>query len=517
MQIQNVYEPFNYGNSVISQDEAMRAGRVAKVLGYWRMYLGNHWGSEEVDIDKPTISRNKIKTIINKIITHAVGRSPYVNYYNEEIESLLKPYVDLLLENSGGMGILAYDTFLHGCVAADAFIKAVYDPTIKSVKLQVQESHLVDPYYDYIDNSIFTPDMVVLKYYKTARKITDKGTISQTLAEYKEIWDKDNLHVFIDGEKSSSDSGPNLLQKVPFIHIRNQIAEKNTFGMSDVADMEALNLLLNNSLRGLNDIVDYMGEPWMLAYGYKIGEMDKNGARCLSNLPPKTDGAATEFLSLDTDLPTTLNWIKMLEEGIHEQGGVPLSSSNGKTHMSNVSGTAYHYDMYPITETVDRKLLTYQPGLGKAIELGLELMYQAARKDKSVPFKDILTIPEKINSIYKGTNRPELMSKNWASVVVEFHDYLQKDEMTRTINTISKVNGKLLSKRTAMKELGVVNIEQELEYIKMETEQENVMLTKQNNSGSNEVKYDAKEKSSSPYEKDNNDAMRKVEKDNAKK
>ena len=502
---------YNTGNSIIPTDEAIRTSRAGNIINYWKLYLGNHWEFDEQDGDKPTISRNKIKSIINKIITHAVGRSPFATYYNEEIEKLLKPYVDLLLDNSGGMGLLAYDTFLHGCVTGDAFIKACYDELAKKVKLQVQESHLVNPYYDYIDNSIFTPDMVTMAYYRTSRKVTNTGDIEQEVTEYKEIWSNKELRVYVDGKIAPKESGPNLLGKVPFVQIRNQIAEKGVFGISDVADMSSINLLLNNALRGMNDVVDYMGDPWMLAYGYKIGEMEKNGPRCLSNLPPKTDGAATEFLSLESDLPATLNWIKILEEGIHEQGGVPLSSASGKSHMSNVSGTAYHYDMYPITETVDRKLLTYKPGLGKAIELGLELMYQVARKFPGVPFRDILKVPEKIQKIYENSNRPEIMSKNWASVTVEFNDYLQKDEMTRTSNLISKVSNKLLSKRTAMKELGVVNIDQELKYIAEESKDEE-MLTKKVNSGSNEIKNDFTEKSSSIYEKDTNAAKAAMEK-----
>ena len=104
---------YNTGNSIIPTDEAIRTTRTGNIINYWKLYLGNHWEFDEQDGDKPTISRNKIKSIINKIITHAVGRSPFVTYYNEEIEKLLKPYVDLLLDNSGGMGLLAYDTFLQ--------------------------------------------------------------------------------------------------------------------------------------------------------------------------------------------------------------------------------------------------------------------------------------------------------------------------------------------------------------------------------------------------------------------
>lgn len=502
-------DTFIDSNSVITSDEAMRTSRVMNIINYWKLYRGCHWEFDEKDDDKPTISRNKIKSIINKIITHAVGRAPFVVYFNEAIEKLLKPYVDLLIANSGGMGLLTYDTFLHGSVTADAFIKAGFDPLQKKVKLQVQESHLVDPYYDYIDNAIYTPDMLVMRYYRTKREVTAKGEVKQSIEKYKEIWDKNEIKVFIDGKLSVRDSGPNLLGKVPFVQIRNQIADKDVFGVSDVADMEGINLLLNNALRGLNDIVDYMGDPWMLAYGYKIADADKNGPRCLSNLPPKTEGTATEFLSLDSDLPATINWIKMLEEGVHEQGGVPLSSASGKTHMSNVSGTAYHYDMYPITETVDRKLLTYQPGLGKAIELGLELMHQVARKYPSVPFKSILEIPEKIKAEYLKTEQPEVMDNHWTSLRVEFNDYLQKDEMTRVSTIVSKVTNGLLSKRTAMKELGVMNIDQELKYISEESAD---TLTKNTKNGSNELKNDIAEKSSSVYEKQANDAKTTMEK-----
>lgn len=499
-------------NTFEDADKSIRAMRKFNIMEYWKLYSNEHWDYSELDSDKPTIARNKIKSIINKVITHAVGRTPYITYFNEEVEALLKPYVDLLLEYTGGMSMLAYETFLTGCVTGDAFIKAVYDQRENKVKLQVQQSQAIDAYYDYLDNSTYIPDLVTLVYKKANKIVNENGDIDLEYVDYKEVWDSNTVRVYEDGKLRGDLSGENLLGKTPFVHIRNQIIDKSPFGRSDVEDMKDLNLLYNNSLRGFNDIVDYMGEPWMLAYGYKLKDVDKNGTRVLSNLPPKTEGTDTQFLTLDTDLPATLRFLKILEEGIHEQGGVPLSSANGKTAMSNVSGTAYHYDMYPITETVDRKLLIYQAGLSKALSLGLELMYFVAKKNPKVVFASIVDIADKIKNIHKGLGTVNSLSKVWSDVKVEFYDYLQKDELSRTNNIILKVNNKLISRRSAMKELGISNIDQELEFIKAEMN----LNIEETNIGSNELKNDFNEKSSSIYATEENDNLRQMEKLNEK-
>jgi hypothetical protein len=503
----DIYNPIESEmENFVQLDKQARDKRVMNILEYWRLYLGHHWRFNEQYDDRPTIAINKTKILVDKIITHAVARAPYVVYFNDEVEKLLHPFVKLLLENSGGMEIFAYEIFLYAAVTGDAFVKAFVDKD-GFIKLQILESHMTDTYYDLIDHSQLIPDMAELRGFNYSREIDmDDGNVKQTLKSVKEIWDSEKVTLFENKEYKPTLSGDNLLGYVPIVHIRNQIGNKDVFGISDVSLLKDLNQLLNSTMRGFQEIVEYTADPWMLMYGYTLEQVDKNAQRALSGLPTE---ARTELLEMKTDLPAIQDFINYLNTALHEHGGVPIDSTGGKKAMSNVSGTAYHYDLYPITEVVDRKIITHRIGISKAIEMGLDMMYFHAKKYSDSPYKKILSVKQRIESIYSDSDDPRVALTKWNKITIEFNDYLQKDELSRANLIIQKYNNNLLSRRTAMKELGITNIEDEERLILEEVREFGAKDSKI--MGTNEIKSDD-EKSSSPYAKEENDTLREQEK-----
>ena len=83
--------------------------RLRNYVEFWKLYRGEHWDETELDADKPTPVLNKTFVVVNKGIAFLVGKPPTINYPSEKVEALLAPYVEILLDNSGGMGQLSFD------------------------------------------------------------------------------------------------------------------------------------------------------------------------------------------------------------------------------------------------------------------------------------------------------------------------------------------------------------------------------------------------------------------------
>lgn len=76
--------------------------RFERYREYWELYKGNHWSENELDVDKPVPVWNKVATYVNKSVAFLVGKPFKVKFPNKEIQDWLMPYVQLILDSSGG-------------------------------------------------------------------------------------------------------------------------------------------------------------------------------------------------------------------------------------------------------------------------------------------------------------------------------------------------------------------------------------------------------------------------------
>lgn len=464
--------------------------RKRNYIEFWKLYKGLHWEVAELDDDKPTAVQNKCFVIVNKGITFLVGKPWTVNYFNDEVEKLLAPYVNLIVKNSGGFGKFGFESAQMGGVSGDCFLKIVYDPVIDGVRIQVCESGDVDVRYPFRDYVNAAPSKAVIQWTfleelpeppkGSAEVKREDGLPNVVTRKYKEVWTGYQKAVYIDGTFDAAKSGVNLLGEVPIVHIRNLIVGKDVYGMSDIEQLEPLNKLLNHQLRRFSDDTDYCGDPITLLFGARIGTMEKGEGNLWGNLPIK---GRVENLTLDTDFPAQQKFIEYMETAIHETGGVPKQSVTGNENVSNTSGVALHINYLPLIELTDRKKITYGEGFERALMMALKLMViveqrrevlsslsvedQIAINGRPVVFKPngILDAVSKIESIYLSSDDPSVRLRAWNEISVQFADYLPKDKLVEMQLIKEEMGLGLESRRGAMKRLGKDNIELKLKEI----------------------------------------------------
>jgi hypothetical protein len=508
----NIYQPHpvynieSYAKELKSYRETTRP---AKIREYWNYYKSNHWHDDELNTDRPTPYVNKIRTITNKIVTHTVGRPPNVVFLEDTIESLLGPYIEMLFEDSGGSLYLFFTILLTGSVSGDAFIKPVIDKD--KVKLQVLDSMLVNPYYKQITGDSIIPDIITIDSVDLALT-NNKSIVEEEAVRVRELWQGNKVKFFRNDEETKS--GSSLLKTTPVVHIRNFHTGSELFGQSDIKHLIELNNLLNKTVRKFDDIIEYQSDPWFMGYGWSLegAEVDARSDRTITGIPKE---GRTELIELKTDLAAVQNAIDRFEEFLHEAGNITKDSIQGSQHISNTSATSLHYSLYPIVESVDRKRMFYKFGIEQAISMGLELMYIHARKNPNSKYSGILKAAKDIQKIYKKAKDTKVHGQDWNYVEIQFNNYFQKDQSLKINETILKVQNELISKKTAMKDIGVRNVEEELELIRQQGPTENNGIK----SFTNEHRT-GYEKSSSPKDKEQNDKEREIEKigeDNAKK
>ncbi len=445
--------------------------RFERYVEYWELYKGNHWSESELDLDVPTPVLNKTRTFIDKSVSFVVGKSFKVQFPTKEIQKILDPFVDLLLENSGGALMLGHEAVQTGSVTGDCFLKAVWDKKANfgrgGPKIQVLDSEDVRVRYSFIDYSNNVPDEVFIEY----EFLTTLGTIS---TRREEITDKE-IKVFIDNKLISELSGPNILGRMFVVHIRNMIAGKEPYGLSDVVNMENLNKLLNSAIRRFRDDVDYHGDPITLLYGMKIEDLQKGVNKTWGNLPEK---GRVENLTLDTDFPAQQKLFAIIEEMMHEQTNIPMGSTKGVQNISNTTGVALQMQYLPLIELTLRKRMAYGHGLKNVIMLGMELMakgeeFMKVNRSQFPAFKEtgIMDAIKQVEDIIEQEKTSITKLKPWNTIEIKFQDFLPKDKMIELGILRDEMALGLESRTGAMERLGKKNIQEKLDEVDEEREE----------------------------------------------
>jgi hypothetical protein len=491
--IRNRALEYAYTDDLASLQET-EAIRKRNYLEFWKLYKGLHWEVAELEDDKPTAVQNKCFLIINKLITFLVGKPPTINYFNDEVEQLLAPYINLVLKNSGELQALAFEVAQMGGVTGDCFLKPVHDPVLGGVRIQVCDSMDVDVRYPFYDYSNIIPSRAVIRWNYLEEQpfdqppeiVREDGLPQVMVREYKEVWTPGEKIVYIDDVLQRDKSGANILGVVPIVHIRNLVCGKEVYGMSDIEQIEPLNKLLNHQLKRFSNDIDYCGDPITLLFGARVSTMEKGENHLWGNLPIK---GRVENLTLDTDFPAQQKFIDYMEEAIHEIGNVPKESVTGDPNISNTSGVALHMNNLPILEAVDRKKIFYGKGLESALMMALDLMVLVEKRQEIVSTMSeeaqikltgnivnysptgILDAIGKVQNIYASSKDPYVQLKKWNEVDVVFSDYLPKDRLVEMQLLKEEMGVGLESRRGALKRLGRDNIDQKLEEIESEFKQ----------------------------------------------
>lgn len=383
---------------------------------FWELYKGNHWSNDELDDDAPSLVWNKILIAVNKGVSFLVGKPPTFTYASKEIEKILSPFVEMVLENSGGQELFFNESAQMGSVTGDCFIKPYYDESSKKVKLQVLDSGDVSVKYTFYNYNNSSPDSAIIEY----PFMNDEGSLSM----YREEIYPDKIDVYIDDELSEEYSGENILGKTYIVHIKNLILGKEAYGVSDIAPIEGLNKSLNSSIRKTRDVLDYHGDPVTLLFGARVDELEKGENKLWGNLP--TD-AKVENLELSTELPAHNNFIKMIEDAIFEISQIPEGSTKGMKDISNTSGVSLQLQYLPITEKILQKRITYGQGYSDAMSIALDVLFYADKKYNLGT--GIVEAKKEIESLIKNSDDSRTKQKCWNWLKTRFNDFLPKDEL----------------------------------------------------------------------------------------
>ena len=198
---QTVSDVSNLSNFVVIPEDypidmsSAEQERIARIQNYWRIYKGEHWDISEQDTDQPTPVFNKSKRLINKILTHFVGKPFTFNYFDEQIETLLAPYVKYIMEKSGGIPLFGWRSGQMGAITGDCFLKPSYDAKEQCVKILVCNSEDTFVSYFHATLSDYNPDNAIIRW----RTFDNEGKVVWK----REIWNKATVKTLLGSDISS--------------------------------------------------------------------------------------------------------------------------------------------------------------------------------------------------------------------------------------------------------------------------------------------------------------------------
>ena len=414
--------------------------RLINIREYWDFYEGYHWEGIE-DFDKPQITKNYCRPFVDKFVAFEFGLGFVVKSLcdlNQEEQPITNFLNEVWDDNSRNK--LCIELGQVKSITGDGWISVRYESPedLKDpfgeypngrIRLTVLPSEIVFPEYDQHDKD----KMIRFTLAYPIDIEDDRGFFRKTKFKqvlYRQVWTEEYIEEYHGHELIKST--PNNYGVIPFVHIPNTPVVGRTQGVSDLADLLALNTELNLKTSDVSEILDYHSAPVTVVYGAKISSLEKGVGKMWGGLPKD---ARIQNLELDSDLGASVGYINDLKTAMHEIGRVPEGALGGSQAISNTSGVALHFVNLPLIEKTRTKRLSTTEGLIKVNKLILLL------------------------GLHHGMIEKPEGAKDFFKTDVDFPDTLPKDELILLQQLQMEMQLGLESRRGAMKKLGKEDIE----------------------------------------------------------
>ena len=284
-------------------------------------------------------------------------------------------------------------------------------------------------------------DSVIMVYDSTVknnvnmaiRYYTIHNYIANTDITYVDVYTKTNIYHYLKNDNNIEliSVEEHYFKEVPIIEFSN-----NRYRMSDFEQIITLNDMYNKNEADISNDIEYFSNAY-LALSQAEGTTSEDIKTINENrviLYPS--GGDAKFLTKQLNDAVVNNHRNNLADDIHKTSYCPDLS---KEINANVSGTALKTKMFTTTDILVSKERKFKKSIQKRIRL----------------ITNILNL--------KGNNF------NPQDIKINFH-YNLPSELFGDADSISKM-GTLLSKRTMLQEIGVEDIDEEMEQIKAEQEE----------------------------------------------
>ena len=225
---------------------------------------------------------------------------------------------------------LLKSTAEYGAESGTCYLKILPDTLITKDGESVPRLVALDPASVSMETETNDCDMVI-KYtiaYATIDKVTDKETVYKQVIEQEKIEDTKNGLIFIEwvicnyhadssGDWILDDKSPWQYDFPPIIHWQNMPENGSPYGKPDVTDdiinlQDRFNFVVSNTAK----IIKYHAHP--KTWGRKFGKVNKVAWGVDEMVLSDNDAAHLENLEMQSDLGSSLNFIRFLRQAMFD-------------------------------------------------------------------------------------------------------------------------------------------------------------------------------------------------------
>lgn len=350
------------------QDKASLAhdsNRIQRNLTAWRFYLGEHWEFDRED-GEPLVTINYVGALIDKKISFLVGAD-----FTVTVPPALTPITLPLIQKAweeNGRQILNYEMAQQGSVTGDIFVLVMadnplpeqlrFDPLAK-YRIVLHRFHSEESFPEWEENAPNT------KYGRPMRKFRHERVFQKVDKNGKSIDVKYTLEITADYFRYRFDEGPwttqpNRLKEISVVHIKNKPAARTSYGIDDITDLIPLNRDLNEKATDISDTINYNGQPITVFTGGARSQGLERSPKAIWQLPV---GGKAEYLTLDSDLAASVNYMETLKTALTELANVPVNALAGDNRkVTGTTGETWSQQLVPMVDERNKKRATYEPG-----------------------------------------------------------------------------------------------------------------------------------------------------------
>ncbi|HZT08586.1 MAG TPA: phage portal protein [Chloroflexota bacterium] len=230
--------------------------------------------------------------------------------------------------------------------------------------------------------------------------------------------------------------GPNPYGFIPFVHVANLQPPNSAWGVSDLAQLIALNRELDERMSDQADLIRYHADPPVVFRGIEEHSDLPVGPGTVWDLPRDADVALLEWRG---NAPALQDHIERVLRAIYDVSETPRTSFGDSGRL--LSGVALETELQPLVHRTLRKRVGWSAALRRCARM-------------------VLTLVER----FEPGRAPGAFAPYRAQVI--WPQMLPRDDDADAQRNLSLVQGGLRSHRGAMEALGDLDPEVELERVR---------------------------------------------------
>lgn len=435
-------------------DTQMRA-RIIRNIQYWNFFEGYHWEDITEDGERPQITKNYCRKIVNKFVAFEFGGGLDIQCYKEAQEehtgnTPITDYLNVVWNTPKSKDLSLIQIAQTKNITGDSWVQILYESPEKlkgedpygdileqfpegRLRLYVLPPNVAFPVYDDLDKD-------KLKQLTIGIPVKHSTSSTPHYQVHKETWTDREITIQEVGKEPVTKKNPYGV--IPFERVGNMVLSGDSSGISDLADAVPLNTEINMKTSDISEILDYYASPITVITGAKISTLEK-GPNKLWGLPA---GASAKNLEIQGNLGASIGYIADLKETLFELADMPPEQFGG---VSNTSGIALKTLNAPALERTRVKRIATEDAF-KSINRKIV---------KMAVHHNLLKVPE-------GYSKADLYKSK-----ITFHDILPEDPLQEVLAIKEELALGLESRKGALSRLRRTNIDAKISEINEENKQ----------------------------------------------